>query len=522
MNKITDRASAKWVIGAVLLFALAIRNVPHAATGAMRESISARNLVGRAIAALGGEEVMRSIQAVKVDGIGHTYLVEQSERAEGPWIVNYRQITELRDYVSQALRRTGQNRSILTGQWVAGPSLIFSNDTAATETNGKFSPGSSTQAADALECLSLSPDRLLLTALEAKDLANGNDQPMQGTNQHEVHFHWRNIPVRIFLSAETQMPTAVEFTRPYPASIFWGIWGEVTTRTYYSLWTLEETGFRYPRQLNTERNGTPYQEFTATSIKLNPDIDEANFAIPAEVVNRYQSVRERTLNDIALGEGGAPPTEIAAGIVQILGNWNVTLIRQDGGIVIIEAPISSGYSAKVMAYAQRRFPGLPIKAVISTSDAWPHIGGLREYVARNIPLYILDLNLPTVRRLIECRYRIYPDELEQKRPVRPQLQLVSGKVALRSRVNTLEIYPVRTETGERMLMVYLPDLKLLYGADLVQPRRDGSFFMPEYLLELATAAQREKLAIDRVFAMHSDARPWSEVVAALSRIRNAS
>jgi hypothetical protein len=29
-----------------------------------------------------------------------------------------------------------------------------------------------------------------------------------------------------------------------------------------------------------------------------------------------------------------------------------------------------------------RYPGVKVKAVVTTSDAWPHLGGVREYVAR--------------------------------------------------------------------------------------------------------------------------------------------
>lgn len=54
---------------------------------------------------------------------------------------------------------------------------------------------------------------------------------------------------------------------------------------------------------------------------------------------------------------------------------------------------------------------------------------------------------------------------------------------------------MRTESGERMMMIYVPEHKLLYGSDLVQQRRDGSFFMPEYLSELIDAVRREDLSL---------------------------
>ncbi|MEO8999280.1 MAG: hypothetical protein ABI227_12125 [Rhodanobacter sp.] len=95
------------------------------------------------------------------------------------------------------------------------------------------------------------------------------------------------------------------------------------------------------------------------------------------------------VDEIPLGNPGQPAVALEPGIIHIPGAWNVNLIRQDDGIVVLEGPISSGYSVRVLAEAHKRFPDLPVKAVITTSDSWPHIGGLREYVARDIPIYAL-------------------------------------------------------------------------------------------------------------------------------------
>jgi hypothetical protein len=214
-----------------------------------------------------------------------------------------------------------------------------------------------------------------------------------------------------------------------------------------------------------------------------------------------------------LGRPGRPAVELAPGIVQIPGWWNVALVRQSDGVVVLEAPISSGYSAKIIAEAERRFPGLPVKAVISTSDAWPHLGGVREYVARGVPVYLLDLNRSIVERALKAPHTAVPDALA-KTPREAKLNAISSRTELGSGVNRIELYPVRGEGGERMVMVYFPSIGLLYGSDLVQKNPDGSYFSAQYLSELVAAAQREKLTVDRVFALHQGVTPWTEVVAA--------
>jgi hypothetical protein len=82
--------------------------------------------------------------------------------------------------------------------------------------------------------------------------------------------------------------------------------------------------------------------------------------------------------------------------------------------------------------------------------------------------------------------------------------------------NQLELYPIRTETGERMIMIYAPKLKVLYGADLIQPLPKGGFFMPQYITELRDAVAREKLDVERVFAIHAPLLEWKKVLETLN------
>src|ERR1035438_3007706 len=134
-------------------------------------------------------------------------------------------------------------------------------------------------------------------------------------------------------------------------------------------------------------------EFVMSSV-----VSADEFAITPEIRTAFAARAGKTVDARAPNVSGA--SEITPGVVLIPGSWNTTLIRQDDGIVVLEAPISSGYSAKVLEFAQSKFPGVPIKAVIMTSDSWPHIGGVREYVAGGIPVYVLDRAVPLIQRFV--------------------------------------------------------------------------------------------------------------------------
>jgi len=249
-------------------------------------------------------------------------------------------------------------------------------------------------------------------------------------------------------------------------------------------------------------------------IAVNPPIDAAPFTIPDEARKAFAAAPPSGIPTLKLDP--AKRVEVAPGIVQYAGNWNVAFVRQPDGVVVIEAPVGSHYSAQVLDEAAKQYPGVKVKALITTSDAWPHLGGVREYVARGIPVYALDLNRPILERLLKADYSAKPDALAAS-PKPPTFTWVSGKTTIGSGETRLELYPIRGENGERMLMAYFPALKVLYTSDEIQKQRNGDYFMPEYLLEVRDAIRREHLDVDRIFGFHTAPTPWTEIEATIAK-----
>ena len=65
------------------------------------------------------------------------------------------------------------------------------------------------------------------------------------------------------------------------------------------------------------------------------------------------------------------------------------------------------------------------------------------------------------------------------------------------------------------MMVYFPSHRLLYASDLAQPFGSGEW-IPQYLSELRDAVTREKLSVDRAFAMHMTPFAWSDLIAQIN------
>jgi hypothetical protein len=473
----------------------------------VRPAPTPRDVVARAVERVGGEEALRRLDTLRLEWVGYVNLLEQSERPEGPWIPAIQRTAEVWDAPRARWSETAR-ATVAEDDYTVR--TVVDGDVASRRYGDKWLPAGAAEVDAAREWMSLSPQAVLLGALAAPDLRAETPREFQGVPHRVVAWGSGERARRLLLNAETGFPTAVETRRAYPEDLYWQVWGDVPTRVAWSYWDLMPGGLVYPRQWDVERGGRPWKALTIA--KLEPGLPESGepFEIAAEVRAASAERGRRSLDDQKPNPGDPtrPASELAPGVVWIPGSWGVGLVRQDDGVVVIEAPISGGYSARVLGEAARRFPGVPVTAVLTTSDSWPHFGGIREYAARGIPVYVLDHNVPQIRRALESPHRFHPDALERK-PRAAVLRAVSGRTVVGRGANRIELYPVRGETGERMMLAYLPGSRLLYASDLFQAGRGGP---PEYAWEVAEVARRENLSVDTVFAMHSDPTPWEKLV----------
>ncbi len=489
-------------------------SVALTSSSAFGADIGSVTLLHQALAAQGGEDKLRGLRNVQWEASGYQNAVDQSVRPEGPYFTSFETVAEMHDLSGNRYRNTTE--TVLYPVFRSSLQTVLSDNILMYTAAGHNRPGTAEQANAIRERLALSPERLLLTALDAPDTHTEPDTLLQSVRQNVVVFTLDHAPVRIYLNAYTHLPTAVDYSGPLAHEGAWAFLGDVTMRTYYGFWWLAKNGIHFPLQWNIEGNGSPSEMLVVSSLRIDDSLDQAQFAIPADVRMKFQpDAPARSLEDVPLGIPGQPTQELAPGIVSIPGAWNVTIVRQDDGLVILEAPIASGYSAKVIAEAHRRFPGERIKAVITTSDSWPHLAGIREYAANGIPIYGLDLNRPILERFLADPRRTKPDALALN-PRKAELHFIREKTVLGAGANRVEIYPVRGQTAERQMIVYFPEQHLLYGSDMFQGRPDGTYFYPQEVTELMDVVAREHLQVERFFMMHVGATPWSDLAKAVA------
>lgn len=476
---------------------------------------SAQQCVQLAMDAMGGRERLEHVKNVRLQDIGHTLLMEQSYR-QAPFITSYsRDVTTL-DLANQRVLTVAHSvwPESDPNQAESDATLIVGNnndnDGGVYHAKEGDSPCSLADLAAARQMLALGPVRILLTAAAAPDLHFEGTQTLRSSAHTVLAFTSQKIPVRVLINPFNHLPDAVETTQAFHD--FWYFWGDVQQRIYFDNWKLSQ-GITYPTNLVEERNGTVWSSTQALNVEFNVSIDEKAFAMDAKAAK--QSTESHGWNRPF---HVSKDTVLAPGIDLFPGSWNSTIVKQSDGIVILEAPISGLYTQGVIEEAKKRYPELPIKAVLSTSDSWPHTGGVRYAVAQRFPIYILDLNRPLLDKMIVAPHTLDPDALASLSPTpKPDWKIVSEKQVIGAGENRMELYPLRGASTERQYMVYFPEHRLLYASDTLAMNDDGTLYDPELMYEVVQAAKRANLQVEIVFAMHQPPMPWSQVVALVDK-----
>ncbi len=447
---------------------------------------------------MGGDKIM-DIGTLQIAGYGYRNLLEQSERFEGPYIpsqVNFNLVLNFTDTVGLLVLE----EKIFT--FDSKTKYLIDDGKIAMRTRNKTI--ACPQDRLLLDDLYLNPLLLFQKALGSPTLRSLPDTVIQHIVHHRVSFLWRGFPVTISLNSNSDLPTMVEVDKPYTDN-FLGVWGDVNKVVLYSFWDLFDNGVHYPRQKDVFFNHTLWESTVVTDLKINQPVLSDSLRIPAEVkkeiANYSQQERSRMVKQMESKK------EIAPGIWFIPGFCNSTVVQQDGKLTIIESPNTSLNMELIFDQAQQLFPKAEVVQVITTSDAWLHVGGIRTSASRT-SIVALKGNKEVIESLLAANYRTSPDAWQKKTDKRASIRYIGQRTAIGSGTNRMELIPFRSEAGERMMMVYFPELKLLYASDLLQPGN----WEKHYSLEVVGAVNREKLAVERIYAMHMEPMLYSALL----------
>ena len=183
----------------------------------------------------------------------------------------------------------------------------------------------------------------------------------------------------------------------------------------------------------------------------------------------------------------------------------------DDTVYIFDATLGEQRARQDSSWIARVFPGSHAVVLIVSDLAWPHISGVRYWVARGATVVSHAMSEQFLGKIIERKWTLNPDLLERTRdhvrfrfvPVKKRYSLAGGAI---------QLFPIDGIASEGALIAFCRDDRFLWAGDYIQTNK----FPTAYATEVWEAVQREGISPLRVAAQHLPVTPWS-VIESLQR-----
>jgi len=463
-----------------------------------------RDIVARAVAAMGGEPALRAVNGIAIDFYTVTFALGQEETPESPAraTVAYGRTTS--DYAA-GRQTTASEQRALTGA-VNKLRRITAGGIGMLETNGLPAPDQPATVAAFEAGLRRAPHRLLLAALDnPAGLSILPAHVYRGYPHDGVRYASGRDTLNLYFDRVSGLLTVTETIGDDP------ILGDRRTTIWFTRWQATG-GVRFARQHNIEVNGRLQSHSVFTAVALNPDLPDSLFAIPDSIAGRAQRSDPN------------PPPVVVSLVVLVPGGggWRAEggsphslVVEQPTQLVVVEAPLTAVRSRAVLDTLRSRFPSKRVGLVVNTHHHWDHAGGVRAYVAAGIPVVTHGRNTSFVRGLARAPKTVTPDALSRRPPPRvPDVRPVTDSLIVGTGERRVVIYRLPTAHVEGMLAAYLPAARILFTSDVLSP---SATLPPAGSAEVVEFARSRGIPIERVAGGHGGVANWADVEKAASQ-----
>lgn len=370
------------------------------------------------------------------------------------------------------------------------------------------------------------PLRLLYTAKAASDLARDKDLTTGNMTAHVLKYTDSGAPVELHLDSFNKLATRVIYKEDDP------IYGDTLNEMAFSDWR-DRSGIRLPDTQTTFLNGRKIREERVRTLINNPSLDDANFAIPdavkAQPENGERIVSQWTLRRIVMGvtyadfgrEQKVELIQAAPGVHQIRGGSHHSMVvEMKDHLVVVEAPLFDERSVAVIKALEEKFPGKPVRYLVTTHFHIDHAGGVRAYAAKGATLVAHESIVPFIKEMLERPHTVRPDTLA-KTPAKGAIEGVKETKVLTDGDCMVELRPIENDHAKGMLVAYLPKEKIVFVSDLYSP--PGPVPNPSVIFEINRATAfynamtKAGLAVDTIVGGHGVAGPFRDLAKAVAK-----
>lgn len=218
------------------------------------------------------------------------------------------------------------------------------------------------------------------------------------------------------------------------------------------------------------------------------------------------------------GGGGAQapalPTgvaEVAPGIFVSHGAYQSVFVEFDGYSVVIDGLQSDARAAEIIAQVKEAIPGKPIRYVIPTHNHFDHTAGLRAFAAEGATIITHNVNVDFFKEALSAPRTLTAAPVAAPPP--PDVLGVGDFFALSDGKQHIHLHRIAGDThADDMLIAYLPSIKTIVEADILQPWISPQFGGNyegghPFLRLLAAELDRLKLDYTQFIPVHRPPQP---------------
>lgn len=179
----------------------------------------------------------------------------------------------------------------------------------------------------------------------------------------------------------------------------------------------------------------------------------------------------------------------------------VTLSRDT--VYLLDATQGDARSQKDSVWIGKLFPGRHPIVVVVTDLAWPHVSGVRYWVAQGATIVSHRAARGFLESVVARRWTAEPDLLERRRG-QSRLRFVPVSDSLRLGGGDLFLFAIDGRTSEVALAAFVRPDRFLWASDFIQSLQEPS----AYLDDVWQAVARVRVSPQRVAAEHLPLSPW--------------
>jgi hypothetical protein len=320
---------------------------------------------------------------------------------------------------------------------------------------------------------------------------------------------WRVVlergPEKLYLSESDGVPVKLDRVEPHY------LWGQVRAEYLWSTWWGVNGGGYFPLSSFRIFDGSVYERvgalsvagITGGSVRLVSRDSAPRLSVPANLV--------------------APPPRpgpiMTPDTVRIADNtyllvtpsYTETVALRRDTVFLLDATSGEARSRADSAMIAALFPGRHPVVVVVTDLAWPHISGVRFWVARGATIISHEASRDFLTRVTDRKWTLAPDALEATKP-RRTMRFRAVTDSLKPAGGDLVIHALRGTSTELALGVWMPGVRYFWAGDYVQAT-DGS----PYSRDVVNTINALGLKPLKVGAQHIRLTNWTDLEARVKR-----